>query len=105
VPVRDATPPEEFPQLERLLAEGWRAALERQPLRTREGANTRSGWRLCFASESATGSIVLVELEDGRTVYRGDGAFLGWSQEQLGEAYRRTQPKPDEPPFEPAQLG
>jgi hypothetical protein len=99
------TDAQQFPELDRLLAEPWSAALERSLLRSREGSGTRSGWRLSFASERGAGAIVQVELDDGRTLYRGDGVFLGWPQESLAEGYRRLLPQPDEEPFEPAQLG
>ena len=95
----------EFPELDRLLAAPWTSALDRFPLRMREGSSTRSGWRIAFASERGPGAIVRVELDDGRTFYRGDGVFLGWSQESLAEGYRRLLPQADEDRFEPAQLG
>ena len=94
-----------YPELDRLLAAPWSSALDRFVLRTREGASTRSGWRVAFASESGAGAIVQVELDDGRTLYRGDGVFLGWSQDVLAEGYRRLLPQAEDEPFVPAQLG
>ena len=95
----------QFPELDRLLAEPWTSALDRFLLRTREGASTRSGWRVSFSNERGTGAIVQVELDAGGTLYRGDGVFLGWAQESLAEGYRRLLPRADEERFEPTQLG
>ena len=95
----------QFPELDRLLAAPWSSTLDRFLLRTREGSSTRSGWRITFASESGTGAIVQVELGDGRTLYRGEGVFLGWTQESLAEGYGRVLPRSDEERFEPTQLG
>lgn len=95
----------QFPELDRLLAVPWSSTLERHPLRTREGASTRSGWRIVFASERGAGVVTEVELDDGRTLYRGEGVFLGWAQESLAEGYRRLRPPEDEERFETPQLG
>ncbi len=95
----------EFPALDRLLAGEWTSALDRCLLLTREDSTTRSAWRITLSGEGGGGAIVQVELEVGRTFYRGDGVFLGWTQEALAEGYRRLLPPPDEAPFEPAQLG
>ena len=95
----------QFPELDRLLAGPWSSALDRFLLRTREGSSTRSGWRISFANDAGAGAIVLVEIGDGRALYRGEGVFLGWPQESLAEGYRRLLPAPDAEPFEPAQLG
>lgn len=95
----------QFPELDRLLAAPWSSALDRFLLRTREGTSTRSGWRVSFATEAGAGAIVLVEIGDGSTLYRGEGVFLGWQQDALAEGYSRLLPRPDEEPFEPSQLG
>jgi hypothetical protein len=49
--------------------------------------------------------ITLVEVSSAGALYRGDGVFLGWSQERLEAAYRALSPEDDEPGFEPSQLG
>jgi len=95
----------QFPELDRLLAEPWSSAVERFLLRTLEASSTRSGWRISFAGENRWGAIVQVEIGDGPALYRGEGVFLGWSQESLAEGYRRLLPQTHEERFEPAQLG
>lgn len=80
-------------------------SLERFAIRTRESSVTRAGWRLAVASETGAGAIVLVELAVGQAVHRGEGVFLGWSQERLAEAYAALSPRDTDPPFETAQLG
>lgn len=94
-----------FPELDRLLAAPWSSALERFLVRTREDSTTRSMWRIAMTGENGAGAIVQIELADGRALYRGDGVFLGWTQDALAEGYRRLLPKGDEEQFEPAQLG
>ncbi len=53
---------------------------------------TLSAWRLEVTSEEGSGAIVLVEAPTGETHYRGEGIFLGWPQERLGEVYLALQP-------------
>ena len=81
------------------------APLERHRIRTREGATTRSAWRLAVSSAEGAGAIVFVELTPEDSVYRGEGVFLGWDQERLAEAYRALQPEPAGADPEMAQLG
>ncbi len=80
-------------------------SLERAPIRMRESGVTHSGWRMEIGSDQGSGSIMLVELPDGRSVYRGEGMFLGWPREQLEAAYGAMREVPDEPRFELQQLG
>ena len=72
--------------------------MERVPVRTRENRVTLSAWR----AQLEGGAIVLVDVA-GRSVYRGEGAFLGATQEQLAEAWQaaipKTAPEPDNPPL------
>jgi hypothetical protein len=72
--------------------------MERVPVRTRESRVTLSAWR----AQLEGGAIVLVEIA-GRSVYRGEGAFLGATQERLAEAWQAAIPKgdpePDNPPL------
>jgi hypothetical protein len=62
--------------------------LERIAIRRRESGVTASAWRLKVASDQGEGSIVLVELSEQRSCFRGDGIFLGWSEARLAEVYR-----------------
>jgi len=77
-------------------------SMERVPVRTRESNVTRSAWRMEVQCDEGAGAITF--LDD--SVYRGDGLFLGMSQEELAAAWTKAQKKPDEePPFELMQLG
>ncbi len=80
-------------------------SLERAPIRTRESASTLSGWRLAVASREGEGAIFLVDGPGGVPVYRGEGVFLGWTQERLAAAYEALRPRPPEEGFELPQLG
>ena len=62
--------------------------LERAAVRRRENQSTTSAWRLEIACEQGRGGIVLIELTAQTSCFRGDGIFLGWSQERLAEAYQ-----------------
>ncbi len=88
---------------ERPNASGVRS-LERAPIRIREIGTTVSAWQLIVDSERGSGTITLIDV-GGKPVYRGDGVFVGWSQEQLTAEYRRLNKPPDEPTFEVPQLG
>jgi hypothetical protein len=80
-------------------------ALDRMPIRTRESGATLSAWRLSAGSDQGQGAIVLVEAGPGEAWYRGEGVFLGWSAEQLREAYEALRPRTEESGFEIQQLG
>jgi hypothetical protein len=71
----------------------------------RESGVTHAGWRMEIGSDEGDGAIVLIELTVDRSVCRGDGVFLGWSQERLAAAYLALRAEPDEPHFELNQLG
>ncbi|HET7451280.1 MAG TPA: hypothetical protein VFL12_00940 [Thermoanaerobaculia bacterium] len=79
--------------------------LERAPIRIRESASTLAGWRLTLTSDGGAGAIHCVEVSPAETFYRGDGVFLGWTQERLAAAYEALRPKPPEERFESPQLG
>ena len=79
--------------------------LERFPIRAREQSMTLSAWRLSAAAEEGDGTITLVELPSGEILRRGDGIFLGWTQERLARAYDALVPHDDTPPPEMLQLG
>ena len=69
-------------------------SLERTPIRTRASGVTTSAWRMTIDTRDGRGTITLV---DG-TTYRGDGAFLGASQETMRDAYARLATQDDSPP-------
>jgi hypothetical protein len=79
--------------------------LERSPLRARQTLVTLSAWRLMIASEQGEGTITLVEPSSEEVFYRGDGIFLGWSQDRLASAYAALAPKDEAAPLETPQLG
>ena len=79
--------------------------LERFPIRARQMSATLSAWRLTIASEQGEGTITLVEPSSEGVVYRGDGVFLGWTQDRLASAYAALVPKDEAAPFETQQLG
>ena len=76
-------------------------SLQRVPVRARESGVIQSAWQMAIDSPNGVGTITLLDAG----FYRGDGAFLGWSQQQLGELYRSLNKPPDEPAFELQQLG
>lgn len=79
-------------------------SLERVAVRTRESGVTHAGWRMDVDSDGGSGMITVIEAGAER-YYRGNGIFLGWSQEQLAAAYKELNTPPDEPQFELQQLG
>ena len=78
--------------------------LERVAIRTREATVTRSAWRLRIADGRGSGAILRVDA-DGESIYRGEGAFLGWTQDRLAAEYGRLLPKGDTPEPDPGQYG
>jgi len=80
-------------------------SLERFPIRTRESGATLSAWRLVVICEEGEGAIVGVEAAPEEQIYRGEGVFLGWSQDRLAAAYGALRPSSEEPDFEIQQLG
>ena len=80
-------------------------ALDRFPIRLREGMTTQAAWRLSVVSEEGEGAIILVEMSPEEIYYRGDGVFLGWSADRMGLAYRALLPASDAGDFDMPQLG
>lgn len=80
-------------------------ALDRFPIRLREGSTTQAGWRLSVESEEGPGAIVFVETSPDETHYRGEGVFLGWPRERMALAYQALLPASDADRFEMPQLG
>jgi hypothetical protein len=79
--------------------------MARAPVRLRDGTLTLSAWRLHVASEEGPGTITLVEEEADRRYFRGDGTFLGWTQDELNAAWDELSKGPDEPEAPTPQLG
>ena len=80
-------------------------SLERVPVRTRDSGLTRSAWRLVAVSDEGPGTITHVDLSPGDAFYRGDGVFLGWSRDNLENAFVKLGRTPDEPDAPMLQLG
>jgi hypothetical protein len=80
-------------------------SLERFPIRTRESGATLSAWRLVVICEEGLGAIVGVEGAPEEQIYRGEGVFLGWSQDRLAAAYGALRPSSEETDFGVQQLG
>jgi hypothetical protein len=78
--------------------------LERVAIRLRESTFTQSAWRMVIDSDRGGGVITLVDGADGR-FFRGEGRFLGLTQDQLRELYDRLNEPTGEPAFEVPQLG
>jgi hypothetical protein len=81
--------------------------LRRVLVRRRESPVTTSAWRLDVTCDQGEGGIVRVEGAGDQLFHRGDGVFLGWSQEHLAQLYDElTRPAPGgEPDLELLQLG
>jgi hypothetical protein len=79
--------------------------LERSPIRVREVSVTLSAWRLTIASEQGDGTITLVELSPENALFRGDGVFLGWSQDRLASVFEALAPRDEAGAPETQQLG
>lgn len=77
---------------------------ERVVLRMRGSTVTVSGWRISVEAPRGPGSIVLAE-SGGQKFYRGEGVFLGWTQERLEAAYRALLPPSQGPGDDHMQLG
>jgi len=77
---------------------------ERVILRMRGAAVTVSGWRIGAETPRGPGTIVLAE-QAGQKFYRGEGVFLGWSQERLEAAYLALLPPSQGPGDDHLQLG
>lgn len=76
---------------------------ERVHVRIRESGVTLSAWRVEI--ETPRGAIVLVEPAPGKSWYRGEGALLGKTQEELAELWAAALPQGGPTDPEPLQLG
>jgi hypothetical protein len=98
---RESSPAADLPALRDPLS----VALERIPVRTREGGPTISGWRLSVSSGDGEGSICVVDDARGAVHYRGAGVFLGWSQSRLSALYEKLRPRTSDVQPDPGQFG
>jgi hypothetical protein len=88
------------------LPRGARAGeLARVPIRLRGGTVTLSAWRLHVDCDEGPGTITLVEESTNGRFFRGDGAFLGWTQDDLKGAWDELSRTPEEPEIPTPQLG
>lgn len=97
----DPIDPKEFEGISGIVAK----PMERVNVRSRESQVTQSAWKLEVTSPKGAGAILVVEVSPQETHYRGEGLFLGWSQERLAGAYRALAPKTDDTDPEMPQLG
>ncbi len=79
-------------------------ALERVAVRMRDSQLTQSAWRMIVDSDHGAGAITLID-HDGHLLYRGDGIFLGRSQEEMRGTWERLERPADEPSVDFPQLG
>jgi hypothetical protein len=77
---------------------------ERVPIRTRETGVTLSAWKMAATAQEGAGALVRVEAPSG-SVFRGEGWFLGWSQEQLSAAWTALLPPAPRETISLPQLG
>lgn len=78
--------------------------LERVAIRLRESAVTLSAWRMAVRAPEGAGSLVRVETPGG-ALFRGEGWFLGWTQDAMSGAWAELLPSPPSDGIELAQLG
>jgi hypothetical protein len=78
--------------------------LERVAIRLRESSVTLSAWRMAVSAPEGTGTLVRVETPGG-TLLRGEGWFLGWSQEAMSTAWTELQPPAPSEVLDLPQLG
>jgi len=78
--------------------------LDRVPIRLRESSVTLSAWRMAVSAAEGVGTLVRVETPGG-TLFRGEGWFLGWSQETLAAAWAELLPPAPSDTLDIPQLG
>ncbi len=78
--------------------------LERVAIRLRESSVTLSAWRMAVSAPEGAGTLVRVETSGG-TLFRGEGWFLGWTQEAMSGAWTELLPPPEADTPELPQLG
>jgi hypothetical protein len=78
--------------------------IERVAIRLRESSVTLAAWRLAASAAEGSGTLVRVETPGG-ALFRGEGWFLGWTQDAMSEAWAALLPTPPSDGPELAQLG
>jgi hypothetical protein len=80
---------------------------ERVAVRARATSHTFSAWAFAVETEEGSGTIARVEPSPDEAFWRGDGVFLGWTQERLAAAWDALRAAAPEPETAPAfqQLG
>jgi hypothetical protein len=78
--------------------------LERVAIRLRESSVTLSAWRMAVSATEGTGTLVRVETPGG-SLFRGEGWFLGWTQESMSGAWNELLPPSTPDSFDLPQLG
>jgi hypothetical protein len=81
------------------------APLRRVPVRARTMSVTLAAWSLSIAADEGEGAIVLLELPDEQSFFRGDGLCLGWPQERLAAVYAALAPREEAAVLDLPQLG
>jgi hypothetical protein len=61
-------------------------------------------WQMHIECDQGAGVISLTD-GGGQMLYRGEGLFLGWSQQRLNAAYQSLIPRDDTPALQLVQLG
>jgi len=77
---------------------------ERVAIRLRESSVTLPAWRMAATALEGAGTLVRVETPGG-SLYRGEGWFLGWSQEAMSTAWTELLPPSESDALDLPQLG
>jgi len=78
--------------------------LERVAIRLRESSVTLAAWRMAVSAPEGAGTLVRVETPGG-ALFRGEGCFLGWTQDAMSGAWSELLPAPPSDGIDLAQLG
>jgi len=78
--------------------------LERVAIRLRESSVTLSAWRMAVSASEGAGTLIRVETPGG-SLFRGEGWFLGWTQESMSGAWNELLPPTTADTFDLPQLG
>ena len=78
--------------------------LERVAIRLRESSVTLSAWRMAVSAPEGAGTLVRVETPGG-ALFRGEGWFLGWTQEAMSSAWSELLPPAPSDVMDLPQLG
>jgi len=65
---------------------------------------TLAAWRMAVSAPEGAGALVRVETPGG-ALFRGDGWFLGWTQEAMSGAWAELLPPAPSDTLELSQLG